>query len=219
MRRILAIAVTAGIVITAAVMVRLGVPSPGQGARQPVRPVGTARTPGTVPVGHARTRDGAVVAATDYTTLLAGPLILEPERYRRAERAIAAPSAGDRIAADGEQTIAAVEESTHASAEAGRGTRVVVRYVPIAYRVAVYDGSGATISVWGLWLVAERDTLPPTQTWSTTALTLEWARGDWKLTSSTTSPGPTPQLGQPAVASPALPPQLTDFEEYAHASG
>ncbi len=90
--------------------------------------------------------------------------------------------------------------------------------MPIAYRITAYDAGRATVDIWGLWLVGEQGLLTPTETWSTRTVVLEWTGRDWKLTDSSTSPGPTPQVGQQATRTSELPAQLTDFEEYAHAS-
>jgi hypothetical protein len=184
----------------------------------PAQLAGATQVTGDVPVGYARTRDGAVAAATNYSAVLAGPLVLEPARYRAAESVIASPEAQAQVKAEGEQAIAAVDGSTRAITEAQRGVRVLVRYTPIAYRITAYDASRATVSIWGLWLVGEQGLLTPTETWSTRTVGLEWTGGDWKLADSSTVSGPTPQPGQQATLTSELPPQLTDFEEYAHAS-
>jgi hypothetical protein len=206
-----------GLIASGIVLGRVSVSSP-DGRSLPAEVAGAARMNGDVPVGYARTREGIVAAATDYSAVLAGPLILEPGRYRAAEDVIASPSARASVRAEGEQAVAAVDESTRALTEAQRGVRVVVRYTPIAYRLNAYDRSRGTVSIWALWLVGEQGLLAPTETWSTRTIVLEWIGGDWKLASSNTSAGPTPQLGQPATQAAELPPQLTDFEEYAHAS-
>jgi hypothetical protein len=188
-------------------------PAPAGGQRLPAQVAGAARMNGDVPVGYARSRDGAVAAATDYAAVLAGPLILHPERYRAAERVIAAPAALGRVTAEGEQAIAAVGAITRAR----NGAQVVVRYTPIAYRVVAYDASRATVGIWGLWLIAESSLLAPTQTWSTRTLVLEWTGGDWRLAGAEARPGPVPQLGQQPAPTAGLPAELTDYEEYDHA--
>jgi hypothetical protein len=189
---------------------------PASSPSLPAQVAGAARMNGDVPVGYARTRAGAVAAATNYSAVLAGPLVLEPARYRAAESVIASPPAQARLTAEGEQAISAVDDGMRAAAQARHG--VVVRYTPIAYRVTAYDANGATVSIWGLWLLGEQGLLPTTETWSTRTVLLQWIGGDWKLADASTSPGPTPQAGQQATATPELPPQLTDFEEYTHAS-
>ena len=80
----------------------------------PAQVAGATRMDGDVPAGYARTRDGAVAAATNYSAVLAGKLILEPARYRTAEAVIAAPSARTSVTAEGEQAIGAVDASTRA---------------------------------------------------------------------------------------------------------
>ena len=215
-RLLLMIVLTLGLVGASALFGRLSAPAPSGSPRLPAQLAGATRMNGDVPVGYAQTRGGAVAAATNFSAVLAGPLVLEPDRYRAAERVIATPSAQARVAAEGEQAITAVDGGTQAIAEARRGVRVAVRYTPIAYRVTAYDIGRATVSIWGLWMVGEQGWLAPTQTWSTRTVVLEWTGGDWKLARSSTSPGPAPQLGQEAARTAELPPQLTDFEEYAH---
>jgi hypothetical protein len=216
-RRVLTFVLTVVLVCLSVYVGRLSVPPPATPSI-PAQVAGATRMNGDVPVGYARTRDGAVAAATNYSAVLAGPLILEPSRYRAAEDVIASASARAGVTAEGEQAIASVEASTNAIALAQRGVRVVVRYAPLAYRVAAYDAGRATVAIWGLWLVGEQGLLTPTETWSTRTIVLEWTGGDWKLNSSSTSPGPTPQPGQQPAQTSAMPPQLTDFEEYIHAS-
>ncbi len=196
---------------------RLSVP-PAASPSLPAQLAGASRMNGDVPVGYAQTRAGAVAAATNYSVVLAGPPVLEPARYRTAERVIASPSAQAQVRAEGERAITVVDGSTRAVTESQRGVRVVVRYTPIAYRVTAYDPRRATVSIWGLWLVGEQSLLGPTETWSTRTIVLEWTGGDWRLTESSTTPGPTPQPGRQPATTSELPPQLTDFEEYAHAS-
>ena len=216
-RRILGFVLALGLVASGVVLGRASV-SPGDGRSLPALAAWASRMSGDVPVGYSHTREGMVAAATNYSAVLAGPLVLEPGRYRAAEDVIASPSARAAVRAEGEQAVAAVDESTRALTEARRGVQVVVRYTPVAYRLTAYDGNRGVVSIWALWLVGEQGLLAPTETWSTRTVVLEWTGGDWKLASSSTSAGPTPQLGQAAARAAELPPQLTDFEEYAHAS-
>jgi hypothetical protein len=149
--------------------------------------------------------------------LLAGPLLIDPARYRAAERVIAEPAALSKLTAGGEQAMTALNDATGAIALAQRGVRVSIRYIPLAFHVVSWDGRQAQIEIWGLWLIAAEGVLPATQTWSTTSVRLAWL-ADWKFAASSTSPGPVPQLGQPATAGVQVPAQLADFEEYQHAS-
>ena len=202
-RRLLAF-VTALIAIALSFAVGRTSSPPASNPSLPAQLAGATRMNGDVPVGYPRTLAGAVAAATNYSAVLAGPLVLEPARYRAAESVIASPPAQARLTAEGEQAISAVDDSTLAVARAQHGVRVLVRYTPIAYRVTAYDASRATVSIWGLWLVGEQGLLPPTETWSTRTAVLWWIGGDWKLADSSTSPGPTPQAGQQATATPEL---------------
>jgi hypothetical protein len=216
-RRVLTFAITVIAMWLSFTIGRVSVP-PAANPSLPAQLAGATHMNGDVPVGYARTRGGAVAAATNYSAVLAGPLVLDPARYRAAEGVIASPSAEAQVRAEGELAIAAVDDSTRAVTEAQRGVRVLVRYTPIAYRITAYDASRATVSIWGLWLVGEQGLLTPTETWSTRTIGLEWTGGDWKLADSSTIAGPTPQAGQQATPTSELPPQLTDFEEYTHAT-
>jgi hypothetical protein len=216
-RRLLAFTLTLVAVGLGIVLGRMSAPLPTS-PHIPAQVAGATRMTSDVPVGYGRTRDGAVAAATNYTSVLAGPLILDPTRYRVAEKVIASPSVLARLTEEGEQAIAAVDRSAGAITEAKHGVRVVIRYTPIAYRLTAYDDGHATVSIWGLWLVGVQGTLAPTETWSTRTVVLEWIGGDWKLADSSTSPGPTPRAGQQPAQTSELPPQLSDFKEYAHAS-
>src|SRR5262249_50591062 len=149
-RRLLMLVLTLSLACASAVVGRLSA-APAARSNPPVQLVGATRMNGDVPVGYARTRAGAVAAATNYSAVLAGPLVLEPTRYRAAESVIASPSAEARVAQEGEQAIAAVDHSTRAVTEARRGVRVVVRYTPIAYRLDAYAAGRATVQIWGLW--------------------------------------------------------------------
>jgi len=177
-RRILAFA-TALIAIALSFAVGRMSSPPATSPSLPAQLAGATRMNGDVPVGYPRTLAGAVAAATNYSAVLAGPLILEPARYRAAESVIASPPAQARLTAEGEQAISAVDNSTLAVARAQHGTRVLVRYTPIAYCVTAYDANRATVSIWGLWLVGEQGLLPPIETWSTRAVRLVWISGDW----------------------------------------
>lgn len=216
-RRVLTFATTVVAIWLSFTIGRVSVP-PAASPSLPAQLAGATHMNGDVPVGYPRTRAGAVAAATNYSAVLAGPLVLEAAGYRAAESVIASPSAQAQVRAEGEQAMAAVDDSTRAVTEAQRGVRVLVRYTPVAYRITAYDASRATVSIWGLWLVGEQGLLTPTETWSTRTVGLQWTGGDWKLADSSTVAGPTPQPGQQATPTSELPPQLTDFEEYSHAS-
>lgn len=176
---------------------------------------GPARTQRGVPVGFARTREGAVAAATQYVTLLSGDVILNKQRVRSVLSVIVAPSA-----------LGALEQAYEQGVDLARrrlglgGTSkptVVLRSGALGYHVDHYGNGMAAVSVWSVGLAGSSATVAPAQSWSTTLVTLSWTHGDWKLESLETTPGPTPSL----AGSPSSAPQLFDsiprLEDYAHA--
>ncbi|MEA2668777.1 MAG: hypothetical protein QOJ33_1711, partial [Chloroflexota bacterium] len=58
---------------------------------------GAARIQDGVPVGYTRSQAGAIAAATNYTQALSGQLLLQPDQYRAAILAVAAPEAKDKL--------------------------------------------------------------------------------------------------------------------------
>jgi hypothetical protein len=140
----------------------------------------------------ARTRPGAVTAATRAVTAFDGDVLLEPARLRTVVSRIA--SRGSRL-----QLIAAfAEASAQTRAKLGADTVprpvIVLRSVPVGYRVERYSSAEATIAVWYVGIVGSGATVQPQQSWRTQVVSLVWEAGAWKVSSFASSPGPTPPL-------------------------
>ena len=140
----------------------------------------------------ARTRPGAVTAAAHAVTAFDGDVLLEPARLRSVVTRIA--SRGSRL-----QLIAAfAEASAQTRAKLGADTAprpvIVLRSVPVGYRVERYSSAEATIAVWYVGIVGSGATVQPQQSWRTQLVSLVWEAGAWKVSSFASSPGPTPPL-------------------------
>lgn len=176
---------------------------------------GPARTMRGVPVGYARTRAGAVAAATQYVTLLSGDVVLDKRRVRSVLTAIVAPGALAGLEYAYEQGVALARRGL--GLDGSSSPTVVFRSGALGYRVDSYSDSQAAVSVWSVGLAGSSTTVAPAQSWSTTIATLSWTEGDWKIESLQTTPGPTPSLsGSPSTA-PELLSAIPRLEEYAHA--
>ena len=163
--------------------------------------VATMSTPSTVdrPERHEapgtparRTPAGAVAAAAQTITAFDGNVLLEPRRLRAVVERIA--SSGSRA-----QLVAAFQqasEQTRAKLGAGTVPRpvIVIRSVPVGYRIERFSRSTATIAVWYLGIVGSGATIEPQQSWRTQVVSFVWERGAWKVTSFESSLGPTPPL-------------------------
>jgi hypothetical protein len=194
-------------------------------------PESTPRTAGTTSVSGsnpstpsrpvsaptARTRAGAVATAALSITAFDGDVLLHPERLRGVVSRIAATSSREQL----------IEAFTQASAQTraklGADTVpqpvIVLRSVPIGYRVERFSTREATVAVWYVGIVGSGATVAPQQSWRTQVVTLVWERGNWKVSSFQSSPGPTPPLstaeaaGTPVDLFSAIP----GFEEFKHA--
>jgi hypothetical protein len=140
----------------------------------------------------AHTRAGAVAAAARSITAFAGNVLLEPSRLRFLVGRIA--SSGSRA-----QLIEAFEEaSAQTRAKLGADTVprpvILLRAVPLGYRVERYSTDEARIAVWYVGIVGSGATIQPQQSWRTQTVSLVWERDNWKVSSFASSPGPTPAL-------------------------
>jgi hypothetical protein len=176
---------------------------------------GPTRTVNGVPLGYAHTEAGAVAAATNFLMIMDGPLVAQPDRYGSVIDAMADPNAASTVRRIADANVAV---SGVFAASTARGRKVVHRSVPLAYHVDIYASDRAQVSVWEEALIAIDGTLSLRETWSTTAVTVHWVDGDWKLAATaaptTGSVGPAPTITQPAAQDLSLLPQLDRYRSY-----
>jgi hypothetical protein len=165
----------------------------------------------------ARTRPGAVTAAARAVTAFDGNVLLEPARLRTVVSRIA--SRGSRL----QLTAAFAEASAQTRAKLGADTVprpvIVLRSVPVGYRVERYSSAEATIAVWYVGIVGSGATVQPQQSWRTQVVSLVWEAGAWKVSSFASSSGPTPPLSavEAAYAPGDLFAAIPRFEEFERA--
>ena len=188
---LLGFGVVGGIVLGAAVLIRVG-ESP-QAHHQPPSATGTPTTIATErPDGGASTgRDeaGAVAAAVDYAS---GPqewLYLTDEEAAAAVKAISTPEAADRLSDEAVERIRAARSEL--SKSPGRVWWIVH---PLAWRVVSFTDTSATVSVWTVSVLSAADVAVPQTQWTTTTMELEWL-GGWRVGAVHDVVGPTPAVG------------------------
>ena len=71
---------------------------------------------------------------------------------------------------------------------------IVLRSVPVGYRVERFSSADATIAIWYVGIVGSGATVQPQQSWRTQVVSLVWEAGAWKVSSFASSSGPTPPL-------------------------
>jgi len=155
---------------------------------------------GSTPASTARTREGAVSAAALSITAFDGDVLLHPERLRTVVSRIASTSSRERL------IEAFIQASAQTRAKLGADTVprpvIVLRSVPIGYRVEQFSKREATVAVWYVGIVGSGATVEPQQSWRTQLVSLVWERGTWKVSSFESSPGPTPPLSTAEAAQP-----------------
>jgi hypothetical protein len=181
-----------------------------------VRWPGATRTQSSVPVGYSRSLAGATAAATNYGTLLSGPLLFDLPNLRAAERVVYAPSSRDRLMTEVERGLASWNNETQILTNVEKGVPLGIKSIPVAYRVESYSDDRTAIQIWRLWVVGLQGAMMATESWSTTAFMLQWQQ-DWKVMDLQSTPGPTPLLGQQPLQGNDLPDQLRGWQEYRHA--
>jgi hypothetical protein len=178
------------------------------GATSPPSPAGTSPAP---------TRAGAVAAAARSITAFDGDVLLHPVRLRAVVSRIASTESRAEL------TAAFDEASARTRAKLGAGTApapvIVLRSVPVGYRIEQFSKSGATVAVWYVGIVGSGATVQPQQSWRTQVVSLVWESGAWKVNSFRSSDGPTPPLSTAEVPASAgeLFATVPRFQEFAHA--
>lgn len=182
---------------------------------------GPTRTRAGVPVGYARTREGAVAAATAYIKVLSSPLILDERRRRDAVEVLADPRTRQQQLDALETGAPAIAQSLRLPPGGGTGgTPVLLQTIPVRVRVEAFTADTATVAVWQTSLGGTTNGVPVLQRWGTTTVKLRWVDGDWKQVEARSSPGPVPLAddAQPTAASELIG-KVGDYEEYQYAPG
>jgi len=222
---------TAGGAATATTAPALAVPDAGAATSR----VGPAGSRNGVPVGYQHSSQGAVAAATNYTAVLSSDLILDQTRREAAIGTLAAPEARAALERVFARTVPAIiqalgDSGTGAAAAAGAGSgttgnagaggKVVLRFIPVGWRLERYDGATAEVSIWATGIGGSLNGVPVQEGWGITTVELRWTDNDWKETSATTRDGPVPVADDSApTAASVIVPEAQQFKEYHYAPG
>ena len=201
--------------------------TPGTAAAAPAEGaasrVGPRRFKAGVGIGYARTQQGAVAAAANYTSVLSNDLILDTTRRRAAIDALAAPEAKARLQKTFDQAVVSLRQGLGVTGGADDDTQVLLRATPVGWRVEDYDNGAAKVAIWVTSVggsIGGKVPVPIREGWGTTTVTLRWADGDWKQVESTTTDGPVPIADvAPPTAAPELVDKANEFKEFTYAPG
>jgi hypothetical protein len=163
------------------------------------------------------TRERAIAAAAQSITAFDGKVLLEPARLHAVVEHIASAGSRSRLIETFDQ--ASVQTRASLGADTVPHPVIVLRSVPIGYRVEQFSSNRATVAIWYVGIVGSGATVQPQQSWRTQVVSLMWEHGAWKVSSYESSSGPTPPLSTAAVAeSPGdLFATIPRFEEFARA--
>jgi hypothetical protein len=167
------------------------------------------------PARSERTTSGAVAAAARSITAFDGDVLLQPQRLQAVVTNIASRGARPQLLAAYRQ--ASAETRVKLGADTAPRPVIVLRSVPVGYRVEQFSPGGATVDVWYVGIVASGATVQPQQSWRTQTVTLVWERRAWKVASFASLPGPTPALLTTDVDQPGgLFAAMPRFQEFDH---
>lgn len=141
-------------------------------------PTGSVRG---VPVGYARSAEGAVAAATGYTLTLADKRTFNPAWRDAAYRVIAAPDAYPALVESVRGSYTRIADRVGLDDAAAYDGSIQATTVPLGYRVDAYHSERATVTVWSAgWLTRPRGTQLPLRA-RTMTFELAWVDADWKI--------------------------------------
>ena len=168
------------------------------GAAQPAPASGPASVRNDVPVGYARSEDGAIAAATGYLSAIGDKRAFNRSWRETAYRTMADPATADELLESVAASYERIDGDLGLGDAAAYDGSILAVTVPVGYRVDDYAQDRASITVWAAgWLTRLSGPQLPLRAQSST-MELTWVESDWKLTAVT---GIEP-LDPPGVAAP-----------------
>lgn len=159
-----------------------------------------------VPVGYARTEEGAVAAAANFNLLSGRDDLLDLDALKRAMQTLAAPSWKSDAAKQAKNGYEYVTETYGADADLSAAV--------LRYDVVDFTSDHAVVSLWTVNVLSGSNRPNVDEVWGIVTIDLEWVDGDWRVGGIESSPGPAPldlPSGQPDQPARAL---MEDFDEF-----
>ncbi|MER6401374.1 hypothetical protein ABT263_35835 [Kitasatospora sp. NPDC001603] len=169
-----------------------------------------------VPVGYSPTREGAVAAAVNYEIARSSARYLTDagSRERILKTIMASDAAAGQIKDD---NAAGARFYSALGLTADTADKLIARASPLGSKVVSYSPEVATVSVWMSGIVGlptPNAPVPVSASWTTYTLVLVWRDGDWKTSSISVTPGPTPlqSTGQQPTSTDVFTSMDKDFD-------
>jgi hypothetical protein len=203
--------------------------TPGTAAAAPTQAAATSRVGPRrfehgVGVGYARSQQGAVAAAANYSSVLSSALILDTARRRAAIDTLAAPQAKAGLQKTFDQAVASLRKGLGVTGADADNVQVLMRAHPVGWKLDDYGDGSARVAIWVSGVTGSvggaGPPVPIREGWGTTTVNLRWVKGDWKLVDSTTVDGPLPIADvSPPTPAPELVSKASEFKEFTYAPG
>ncbi|MEU3263361.1 hypothetical protein [Streptomyces bacillaris] len=181
-----------------------GSKSSGSAGSAPTAPTGTKPVQGengTIASGFAHDEQGAQSAAANYAVALGSAEMFDAKSRNVIIQATHDPAVAQKLQ-DGLETAYSPafykNVGLNDDGSTPEGLTFVSRTVPVGTKVVKMEADAATVEVWCTGLVGlagQGSTKPVTETWFTITQELKWVGGDWKISSSSQTEGPTPVNG------------------------
>lgn len=199
----------------------------GRASVQPQTPQTVASAEGTAPCwgDHNRpstsgtdlpdqTPEAAVAAATSYAVALDGPDLLDPTRRRQLIERIAAAQVRDDLESDLGDIVALLRHRLGLSPDVIRDDSLVWRPVPAGWRIVRYDGTDATVAVWGTGIAMLDGRLLAPIAWRTTLVDVTWQQEQWRLVGFRSEAGPEPPHAGGGSSAPDVATEIQRFSAF-----
>ncbi|MFE9852321.1 hypothetical protein ACFYPN_26490 [Streptomyces sp. NPDC005576] len=174
------------------------------GGTAPTAPTGTDPVTGkigSIASGFAHDEQGAQSAAANYAVALGSAGMFDAQTRHSILRTTHTASVVDDLQSDTDAAYSPTflkNVGLNEDGSAPSGLTFVSKTVPVGTKVTASSSESATVDVWCTGLVGlagQGSTKPVTETWFTITEKLIWVKGDWKITSSSQTEGPTPVGG------------------------
>ncbi|MEU3977018.1 hypothetical protein [Streptomyces bacillaris] len=181
-----------------------GAKSSGSAGSAPTAPTGTKPVQGkngTIASGFAHDEQGAQSAAANYAVALGSAEMFDAKSRNVIIQATHDPAVAQKLqdGLDAAYSPAFYKNvGLNDDGSTPEGLTFVSRTVPVGTKVVKMEADAATVEVWCTGLVGlagQGSTKPVTETWFTITQELKWVGGDWKISSSSQTEGPTPVNG------------------------
>lgn len=147
---------------------------------------------GIVPVGFARSPEGAATAATAYVGLTSRLYFAEDQLYNVSVGQITTPAFRAGF------TEGFAQARLDARRVYAQDRQAFLRELPVGYYIESAEQDKVTVVIWSVYMLAARPEFDGRTESKAHVIELVWSEDNWKVQGWVTGPGPTPKWQAPA---------------------